>query len=57
MAVPSETFGGRLKEMVTAGNWPTCEMLVAPIVRVSLAQALKGTSLGMPLVPVNVLVM
>ena len=56
-AVPSETPGARLKEMVTDGNWPTCEMLVGPTVRVNFATALKGINLGTPLVPVAELVM
>ena len=56
-AVPRETPGARLKEMVTDGNWPTCEMLVGPRSRVSLATALNGINLGAPLVSVNELVM
>ena len=43
------TPGGRLKEMVTAGNWPACEMVAGPRLRVSLATALKGMSFGWPL--------
>ncbi len=56
-AVPRETPGTRLKEMVTDGNWPTWEMLIGPRLRVSLATALKGTRFGMPLVSVNELLM
>ena len=55
--MPSETPGARLKEMVTDGNWPTCEMLVGPMLRVNFATALNGISLAMPLVSVTELVM
>ena len=56
-AVPSDMPGARLKEMVTAGNWPTWEILIGPKLRVSFATALKGISLGEPLVSALELVM
>ena len=40
----SDTPGARLNEIVTDGSWPRCVMVSGPMVGVSFATELSGTS-------------
>ena len=46
IALPSAALGARLKETVTAGNWPWCVIASGSVVRVIFAKAARGICSG-----------